>query len=112
MSRGSAESASAGGVIDAFTDALWMEHGLSAHTLAAYRSDLGQFLAWLGGEESRLLQVERGQVLEYLAQRVRAGARPRTTARLLSTLRRFYRHQLREGRIAADPTALVDAPKL
>jgi integrase/recombinase XerD len=113
MSRGSAESTAAGGVIDAFTDALWMEQGLAAHTLAAYRSDLGRFLAWLGGDdESRLLRVERGQVLEYLAERVRGGARPRTTARLLSTLRRFYRHQLREGRIAADPTALVDAPKL
>ncbi len=89
-----------------------MEYGLSAHTLAAYRSDLERFVAWLGDDEDRLLGVERSQVLGYLSERVRGGARPRTTARLLSTLRRFYRHQLREGRIHADPTALVDAPKL
>jgi len=43
---------------------------------------------------------------------VRAGTKPRSTARLLSSLRRFYRYQVREGRLAEDPTALVDSPRV
>lgn len=56
--------------------------------------------------------ASRQDLLDYLALRVRARARPRTTARLLSSVRRFYQHQVREGRLHADPSALIDAPKL
>ncbi|MGH8678136.1 MAG: site-specific tyrosine recombinase XerD, partial [Burkholderiales bacterium] len=38
--------------------------------------------------------------------------KPRSAARLLSSLKRFYRFFLREGRISADPTLQVEAPKL
>ncbi len=33
--------------IDRFIDALWLEDGLSANTLAAYRRDLSLYAAWL-----------------------------------------------------------------
>jgi len=36
----------------------------------------------------------------------------RTAGRALSALRRFYRHALREGRIAEDPTLRIDSPRL
>lgn len=98
--------------IEAFLDALWMERGLSDLTLAAYRSDLGGFARWLTGRDANLLSAGRGLVLEYLAGRAQSGARPRSTARLLSALRRFYRYQVREGRVPSDPTALVESPKL
>lgn len=98
--------------IEGFLDRLWMEQGLSQHTLDAYRADLWAFAAWLAGREGALLRVRRDQILAYLAQRVQAGAKPRSTARLLSSLRRFYRFQLREGLIHQDPTAQVDSPKL
>ncbi len=98
--------------IETFLDALWMERGLSDLTLAAYRADLAGFARWLAARRSSLLQADRAQVLGYLADRAQAGARPRSTARLLSALRRFYRYQVREGRLQEDPTALVDSPKL
>jgi len=59
-----------------------------------------------------LVAAQRQDVLDYLAQRVNAGARSRTTARLLSSLRRFYQYLLREGLIQGDPSAQIDAPKL
>jgi len=40
------------------------------------------------------------------------GARPRTTARLLSSLRRFYRYLVREGRLSGDPTVRIDTPRI
>lgn len=98
--------------IESFLDALWMERGLSALTLASYRSDLCGFARWLAARNETLLGAGRDRVLEYLAERSRSGAKPRTTARLLSALRRFYRYQVREGRLQDDPTALVDSPRL
>ena len=99
-------------LIEAFIDGLWMERGLSAHTLSAYRADLAGFALWLQGQGGDLMSVRRDRLLQYLAARVQAGAKPRSTARLLSSLRRFYRFQVREGRLSEDPTALVESPKL
>ncbi len=98
--------------IEAFLDALWMEHGLSANTLQAYRSDLEQFARWLQGQGAGLLQADRALLLAYLGHRVETGTRPRTSARILSSLRRYYRYLVRERRLLVDPSAEVEAPKL
>ena len=100
-------------VIERFADALWMERGLSNNTLQAYQSDLRKLAAWLVLERSqRLLSVRREDLLEYLADQSRKGRKPRSTARLLSCLRQFYQHALREGWTKRDPSARIDAPKL
>ena len=98
--------------IEAFLDAMWMERGLSDNTLSAYRNDLAGFMAWLTERESSLLSAKREDLLDYLGSRVSEGAKPRTTARLLSSLRRFYRYQVREGRLKTDPSDRIDAPRL
>jgi integrase/recombinase XerD len=98
-------------LIEQFLDTLWTEEGLSANTLEAYRRDLEGFIQWMmrqGLQSTRATRVDLGR---YLSERVRLGAHPRTSARLLSSLRRFYRYLLREGRIQIDPTALIDSPK-
>jgi integrase/recombinase XerD len=43
---------------------------------------------------------------------VHAGARPRSTARQLSSFRRFFRYLTREGLINEDPTAQIAMPKI
>lgn len=98
--------------IERFLDALWMESGLSAHTLAAYRNDLRGLAAWLGRQGVALAGARREHLLGYLASRGAAGTKARSAARLLSSLRRFYRHLLRENRIGEDPSARIDAPRL
>ncbi len=100
-------------VIERFADALWMERGLSSNTLAAYQSDLRHAANWLDAERgSNLLQAGREQLLSYLAVVAGSGARPRTSARRLSTLRQFYQLAVRQGWLSADPSALIEAPKL
>jgi len=99
--------------VDRFCDALWLEDGLAQNTLHAYRCDLLQFAQWLrdrGGCE--LLHARKSDVLAYLAHRVGGGASVGTSARLLSSLKRFYRHGVREGFCPEDPTLTVEAPKL
>ncbi len=99
-------------VIEAFLDALWMERGLSDNTLVAYRTDLQGLGRCLAQRGSTLLDATREELLSYLAQRVNNGARARSTARLVSSLRRFYQYQVREGRLQADPSARIETPKL
>ncbi|MGW8227997.1 MAG: site-specific tyrosine recombinase XerD [Gammaproteobacteria bacterium] len=99
-------------LIEQFLDAIWMERGLSENTLVAYRNDLTGYARWLSAQNADLLLVGRDQVRAYLAHRVTRKASPRSTARLLSTLRRFYAWLRRENRISEDPTALIETPKL
>ncbi len=95
-----------------FLDSLWLESGLSGNTLSAYRSDLAAFEIWLDKKGVDLESAGRAELLGYLAANVRQGLSPRSSARRLSTLRRFYRYLLREGMIQDDPTADVRSPSL
>jgi len=99
--------------IERFIDHLWMERGLSDNTLNAYRTDLQGLARWLTAKEgSALLEVERRQLLAYLAARVQEGARPRTTARLISSIKRFYQYWVRETTLSTDPSDRIEPPKL
>jgi len=100
-------------LIDRFCDALWLEDGLADLTLAAYRRDLRAFGDWLEKQRSRELNaVAAGDIEAYLAWRFARKTRPRSAARYTSSLKRFYRHLLRENLIASDPTINLDSPKL
>ncbi len=99
--------------IERFLDALWMERGLSENTLAAYRSDLSHYAAWLRQQSGkRITAADRGALLHYLSHLTTEGRHPRTVARVLSSLRSFYHHLLSEGVRSDDPTARVDSPRV
>lgn len=100
------------GPIDRFLDAVWMERGLSPNTLAAYRADLTALERWLDTHDGDLTAAKRGDLLSFMASRIEAGARPRSTARQLSSFRRFYRYLVREGSLREDPTAQIAMPKV
>ena len=99
-------------IIERFCDAIWLQEGLSVNTLDAYRRDLEGLSRWLAPRGTALITASRTDLLEYLSGCVGKGARPRTTARLLSSLRRFYGYLVREERIKTDPTVLIDSPKI
>jgi integrase/recombinase XerD len=99
-------------VIDRFLDAAWMERGLSRNTLTAYRADLLALARWLAGQGRQMHEAQRADILAFIADRVEGGARPRSTARQLSSFRRLYRWLVREGRVKEDPTARISMPKV
>ncbi|HSQ03097.1 MAG TPA: tyrosine-type recombinase/integrase, partial [Burkholderiales bacterium] len=99
-------------LIDEFCDALWLEDGLSRNTLDSYRRDIAQFGAWLGKQHGKsLLDATQAEIQAYLGYRYRIRTRASSAARLLSALKRFYRHALRQGSVQADPTLRIEAPK-
>ena len=101
-------------LLDEFCDNLWLEDGLSRNTLDSYRRDLTKFAAWLEKQRSlSLLQTAHADIQGYLAHLVSAQkAKPSSTGRNISSLKRLFRYLLRQGKISADPTLQIDTPKL
>jgi integrase/recombinase XerD len=111
-SASNAQSKDPKALIDRFLDAIWMERGLSENTLGAYRADLLALHQRLTDKSVNLVKAGRADVMDYIAWRVEGGAKPRSTARQLSSFRRFYRYLLREALITDDPTANIAMPKI
>lgn len=99
-------------LMERFRHYLWLERGLSENTIQSYSSDIRLFSTWMIDSGLSLDLVKPENVLEYLAVRVRDGVSSRTSARFLSSLKRFYRLLSRENLIASDPTSLVEAPRI
>ena len=101
-------------LLDEFCDNLWLEDGLSRNTLDSYRRDLATFAVWL--EQQRglsILQTTHADIQGYLAHLVAAQkAKPSSTGRNISSLKRLFRYLLRQGKISTDPTLQIDTPKL
>jgi len=97
--------------VSRFLDAVWMERGLSPNTLAAYRADLTALARWLAERNVPIISATHTDLLDFISQRVSAGARPSSTARQLSSFRQFFRYFIREGAISTDPTAAIRLPR-
>jgi integrase/recombinase XerD len=101
------------GIVERFADLLWLERGVSANTLTAYQADLRLLARWAADRRGAgLLELTRADLLEYLAHLSREGRKARTAARVLSSLRQFYRLALREGWVEGDPTVQIESPRL
>ncbi len=97
-------------LLDRVMQQLWLEQGLSRHTLSAYETDLRVFAAWLALREKTLLCAHRADILGYLAEKMGEGKQARSLARMLSAARRFYGWLVLHGELALDPTLDVPPP--
>ena len=92
-------------LLDAFCDALWLEDGLSKNSIASYRADLLQLVAFL---DKKFIEMQEADLFAFLASR---KGRASSAARRVSTLKRFYRYCLRERLVAGDSSLKIDPPK-
>ena len=99
-------------LVDRFLDAIWMERGLSQNTLGAYRADLMTLGRGLSEQDKSIEEANKADLLAFIAKRVESGAKPRSTARQLSSFRRFFRYIMREGMRKSDPTADIEMPRI
>lgn len=98
--------------INQFIDHLWLESGLSKNTQQAYRTDLRLCARWLSEQGQLLIEAQRNDLLAFMAIKVGEGAKARTSARVLSSLKRFYQYLIQEGQRLDNPCSLIEAPKL
>ena len=108
MARDRPAAESVDPLIDRFLDALWLEDGLSANTLSAYRRDLTLFALSLPSRG--LVTVTESDLQAYFAAR-HAETRATTANRRLTVFRRFFRWAVREGLLPADPTVRMLSAK-
>ena len=103
--------AASAATIDRFGDALWIEEGLAANTLAAYRRDLTLLADWLARERGRaLVDASETDLREYAVAR-HAGSAATSANRRLTVFRRFFRWTVREQLRDSDPTLKLDAAR-
>jgi integrase/recombinase XerD len=90
--------------VDRFIDVLWIEDGLSANTLAAYRRDLTLYAHWLAeASQVSLNSTSEAHLREYAVSR-HAASKATSTNRRLTVFKRYFRWALREKLIDSDPT--------
>ena len=100
-----------------FLEFLRLNRNASPHTVAAYDSDLSQFLAFTAAQqrkkstELRPVDIDLPAVRAFMADLYRQGQARASVSRKLSALRTFTRYMRREGWIEGDPVALAAAPK-
>lgn len=99
-------------LIEQFLDMLWLERGLSDNTISSYRTDLYKLNEWLDSQGVSYLTLDTLTLHQHLAWRIDQGFKATSTARLLSSLRRFYQHLIREQLRNDDPTIALDGPKM
>ncbi len=101
-------------LVDQFADSLWLSDGLSRNTIESYRRDVSQLDAWLlATQRTSLAEAGTGDLQAFLADRIEvARSSPRSTARLTSAMKRFYKFLLQERLIRQDPSARLESPKL
>lgn len=98
--------------VEQFLDMLWLEQGLSDNTLAAYRSDLSKFRQFLQSRNNDIDSAQAIDVVAYQAQLADLKRAKTTTARIISSLRRFYDYLQQSQLITQNPMAQIANPKL
>lgn len=97
--------------INLFLQYLKVECGLARNTLMAYGRDLSTF-ASMFPERREPTTVTGEDIVEFLATLAERHLQPVTRARMLVTLRVFFRFCVGEGLAGQDPCTIADAPKL
>jgi len=98
-------------LIDLYLDMLAAERGASANTLAAYRRDLTDFSADLGGHGRGIANAGNDDIRAYLGRLAGRGFSAASVARRLSAIRQLYRFLYAEGTRKDDPAASIEGPK-
>jgi integrase/recombinase XerD len=96
-----------------FEQHLAVDKGLSRNTVAAYRSDIAGYLEVLAlAGKTDPAAVEEEDIAAFLHDLKAAGVSASTLARKLSSLRAFHSLLVSEGWAQADPTGLLQGPRL
>lgn len=112
-------------LVDQYLEHLLVQKGLSENTLAAYSSDLHDFMAFLserlGGAAGEFPGRADGDILKEVNDQIlflyvvwvrRRGLGGRSLARHLSALRGFFAFAREEGALEEDPARFLENPRL
>lgn len=100
-------------LVEYFLFYLDIERGFSNNTKVSYKSDLTKFLAFLNQKEIKDLDlITLETIQDFLQELHRSKLNPRSIARLLSSLKHFFRFLLGQNLVSHNPLDYVDTPKV
>lgn len=100
------------GVIKKYLSFLALEKGLSGNTIEAYRNDVKKLYEYLDEKELSVTSVKYEDLLLFVECLSELGISARSQARIVSGIKSFFQYLQIEKVISADPSELLDAPKL
>lgn len=98
-------------LLDSFLEMMSAERGAAHNTIAAYRRDLSDYLAWLGHQRVSAREAGRDHVTAYLERLAAEGLAASSSARKLSALRQFHKFLAADALRTDDPTRIVASPR-
>ena len=100
--------------IEHFLDHLKFQKRYSQHTIISYHTDLDAFqkFASLQFDEKSVVEIKATYVRTWLASLKEEGNSSRTINRKISSLKSFFKFQLRQGVIKASPMGTIISPKI
>jgi len=100
-------------LIQPFIDYLQFEKRYSAHTIRGYRDDLVQFFDFIALDfgEAALSAISPAFIRSWLASLKDGGLSSRSVNRKISTLKSFYKYQIRSGMVEQSPMIAITGPK-
>ena len=98
-------------LMDQFLYHLRMEKGLAENTVEAYSRDIAAFFRFLETKGIKPVDVHQDHIGSFMAEQEEALS-IRSVARMLSTIKIFYRFLIFEGKLESSPARLIDTPKI
>ena len=99
-------------IISRYTTWLRLEKSLSANSIEAYLTDLDKLIRFVESEGKDFATISYQDLQQFVAQLRDIGIHPRSQARIISGIKSFYRFLLLDEYITADPTELLESPKI
>ncbi len=106
------KSSSPEDLLRVFLDYLSVEKGLAKNTLLSYSRDINKFFLFLRKEKISWPEVREEDLIRFIHQQSRAGLAPRSLARMISSLKSFYRFLLLDDIIKKNPAANLSSPRI
>jgi len=98
--------------VRSFIDFLSVEKGLSRNTLLSYEADLGKLLSFFKKEKLTWANAGEMDLVRFIHEQRRAGLSARSLARLVSSMRSFYKYLVLDGKVEKDPAGGLASPSV
>lgn len=100
-------------LVDAFLNYLSVERGLSRNTIISYQEDINAYIDFLKAEHIDSFSLtKKNDITDFMLSQKDKGLASNSVARRLAAIKAFYRFLVRERMLKADPSNLIDSPKL
>ncbi|MCC8152918.1 MAG: site-specific tyrosine recombinase XerD [Tannerellaceae bacterium] len=99
-------------ILTKYNTYLQLEKSLSSNSIDAYQRDLEKLLRFVSTEKIEIKDISYNDLQQFVAQLRDVGIHPRSQARIISGIKSFYKFLLLDGYIEADPTELLESPKI